>query len=109
LADLFRLESHGMTGGNGIQLQLAVTGDNGQKSVEIMGNATGEAANGFHFLRLAELSLDGLAVADVTVNTVDGVQAGADNDGRNEKRDLNSSSVLALPDCLQNRQIGLVG
>ena len=48
-----------------IEQKLGVAFDDHQKIVEVVRDAAGKAADGFHFLRLAELIFEELALADV--------------------------------------------
>ena len=48
-----------------LQQELAVAGDHHEQIVEVVGDAAGEPADGFHLLRLAELLLQGAAFGDV--------------------------------------------
>ena len=47
------------------QQQLAEAQDHGQQIVEVVGHAAGELSDGFHFLRLLKLLLQGAALGDV--------------------------------------------
>ena len=47
------------------QLHRGIPQDDGENVVEIVRNAGGETANGFHFLRLAKLVLEPNAIGDV--------------------------------------------
>src|SRR5690606_5329655 len=56
-------------GGKLAEQQVAVTVDDRQQVVEIMGNPAGKATHRFHLLRLLELSFEPIAGGNVADNT----------------------------------------
>ena len=55
LLHFFDLGADGTTDGQFVQQHLAMSHDDGQQIVEIMGKSPGQAADGFHLLRLSQL------------------------------------------------------
>ncbi len=52
-------------GRHALEQEFRVAGDHHQQVIEVVRDASGETADGFHFLRLAELLLEGAALGDV--------------------------------------------
>ncbi len=81
-----------------VEEDFGVSADDGEQIVGVVGDASGEAADGFHFLRLTELIFEDAALGDVFgdgfenvggfVTAGYGASADADGDG---------GSVFALP------------
>ena len=74
--------------------QVEVADDDAQEVVEVVGEAAGQVADGFHLLRLLELALDGLAAADVA-NGGDGDEAAVRLLHRERRLDRELGSVAA--------------
>jgi hypothetical protein len=55
LEDVLDFGAEGVIDGHLVEQQGAVTVDDGEEVVEVMGNASCQLADGFHFLGLAEL------------------------------------------------------
>src|SRR6266446_441089 len=81
-----------------VEEDLGVSADDGEEIVEVVGDAAGEAADGFHFLRLTELIFEDAALGDVFGDGFEdvggfvaaGYGAAADADG-------DGGSVFSLP------------
>lgn len=52
--------------------EAAIAGDDGEKVVEVVGHAAGEAGDGFHFLGVEKLEFVMLAAGDVAAENLDG-------------------------------------
>src|ERR1039457_3084101 len=87
-----------MTDGELVEQDFGITADDHEEVVEVMSDAAGEAAYGFHFLGLAELILEEAAGGDVFGDGLEhvggfvaaGDVAAADADG-------DDAAVFALP------------
>jgi hypothetical protein len=67
--DLLEIVPEGIVGLTmSIQQKLGIAVDHGQQVVEIVGNAAGQPAHGFHFLGLAQLSFQLAALGQVPVH-----------------------------------------
>ena len=65
LHDLFHRMAVAISGGEAVQDELAVAGDDGQQVIEIVRHAAGQHPHGFHLLRLAELLFQAAAAGNV--------------------------------------------
>ena len=90
VGDLLGRAAQRGVGADALQQELGVPGDHHQQIVEVVGDAAGEAADGFHLLRLAELLFEGAALGDVfgekfeedgVAFVADGAAGEADADG----------------------------
>src|SRR5579871_2663413 len=88
----------------GCQLQFAVAGDHSEQVVEVVSEAARESADGFHFLRLSDLFLGGLNVADVAVNAVHCVEFRADDYGRDQDRNIDAAAVFSATGSFEHRR-----
>ena len=87
----FGLGVQRVAGGELVEENLGVAADDHEQIVEVVSDAAGEAADGFHFLGLAELVFEDAAFGDVfgdgfedvggLVSAGDGAAADADGDG----------------------------
>ena len=65
IGNLLGRPAHAGVGPDAIQQKFGVAGDDHQQIVEVVGNAAGQTTDGFHFLRLAKLLLEGAVLGDV--------------------------------------------
>ena len=72
-------------GTEALEQELGVAGDDHQEVVEVVRDAAGEAADGFHFLRLAELLLQRARFGDVFHENFEGVSVFAVGNGSGRK------------------------
>jgi hypothetical protein len=86
----------GGTGGDALHGKGGLTADNMEEVVEIVGDATGQLAQGLHFLRLSQLAFEFEAFGDVAMNAdkADQVVLLVD-DGRDGGLDPDQAAVLA--------------
>ena len=92
------LACRGWPSGELVEQDLGVSADDHEEIVEVVGDAAGEAADGFHFLGLAELVFENAALGDVFGDGFEnvggfvaaGYGAAADADG-------DDGAVFALP------------
>ena len=81
-----------------IEQDLGIAVDDGEEIVEIVGNAAGETADSFHFLRLAELVFEDAAFGDVFGDGFENVGGFvASGDGATADADGDIGLVFAAP------------
>ena len=86
-----------MAEGELVEHDLGVSADDHEEIVEVVGDAAGEAADGFHFLGLAELVFENAALGDVFGNAFENVGGFVAGDGTAADADGDDGRVFALP------------
>src|SRR5258707_15568947 len=98
LANGFRLGVQRMIGSELVEENVSVSADDHEEVVEVVSDAAGEAADGFHFLGLAELVFEDAALGDVFGDGFEDVGGFvAAGDGASADADGDSFAVLAAP------------
>ena len=92
------LACRGWPSGELVEQDLGVAADDHEQIVEVVSDAAGEAADGFHFLGLAELIFEDAALGDVFGDGFEDVGGlVAAGDGAAADADGDDGAVLALP------------
>ena len=97
VGDLLRVSAQRGIGADAFQQEFGVSRDHHQQVVEVVGDAAGEPADGFHLLGLAELLLQGAAFGDVLGEKFeeDGVAVVAE--GASGEAHVDDGAILAHP------------
>ena len=97
IGDLLRVSAHGGLVADTSQQELGVSRDHHEQVVEVVGDAAGEPADGFHLLGLAKLLLQGAAFGDVFGEEFEENGVASSRKARPERRTLTMVRSLAQP------------
>ena len=99
----FGLSAQRITDHQLIEQNLGVTADHGEQIIEIVSDASGKAADSFHFLRLTELVFEDAAFGNVFGDGLENVgRLNFTGDGATADANRNGGAIFSFPANLES-------